>query len=420
MTGNFSLFENRIYRQYHAWSRVQCMKNVMSKPAPDNGKVYCSPRHDHFMGCWNYTEAGTRAYLPCPDIPGFAPDHQAYFDCLQNGSWYVHPSTGKEYASYIGCRNFQNVLTDIEKDLAHVYVSIAGFFISLILLICALIIFFKFRQLRCERITVHKNLFISYIITNLCNVIYLSIVSFDEGVLMSNPVWCQALHVLTQYAVVSNFSWMFCEGLCLHTLMMHTFMSGNKLIVVCLIIGWCVPLVLTAVYCGIRASLTDNTKFCWLSESSLQWIMFAPVVLSMLINIIFVINIMRLLVTKLRQLPEAAQTRKAVRATGILIPLLGLQFLVFIKRPNDKDSTLYDVYTYAVAIVVSLQGSFVSIIYCFCNNEVVSLLRRRWNQHRVMLPGKHKRTQSSITSSTTYTFTELVSTQMCLEKISPC
>lgn len=49
--------------------------------------------------------------------------------------------------------------------------------------------------------------------------------------------------------------------------------------------------------------------------------------------------------------------RKAVRATGILIPLLGLQFLVFIKRPNDKDSTLYDVYTYAVAIVVSLQVS---------------------------------------------------------------
>lgn len=49
--------------------------------------------------------------------------------------------------------------------------------------------------------------------------------------------------------------------------------------------------------------------------------------------------------------------RKAVKATGILIPLLGLQFLVFIKRPNDKDSTLYDVYTYAVAIVVSLQVS---------------------------------------------------------------
>lgn len=41
------------------------------------GKLYCSPRHDHFMGCWNYTEAGTRAFLPCPDIPGFAPDRKS-------------------------------------------------------------------------------------------------------------------------------------------------------------------------------------------------------------------------------------------------------------------------------------------------------------------------------------------------------
>lgn len=420
MMGNFSLFENRIYRQYHAWSKMLCMKNVMSKPAPNDGKLYCSPRHDHFMGCWNYTEARTRAFLPCPDIPGFAPDHSAYFDCLRNGSWYVHPTTGKEYSNYLGCRNFQNVLTDIEKNFAHVYVSVVGFCVSLILLICSLVIFFKFRQLRCDRITVHKNLFVSYIITAFCFVIYLSVVSFGDGVLMENPVWCQVLHVITQYAVVSNFSWMFCEGLCLHTLMMHTFISGNSLIIVCLIIGWCVPLVLTGIYAGLRATLTDNTKFCWLSESSLQWIMFAPVVFSMLINIIFVINIMRLLVTKLKQMPEAAQTRKAVRATGILIPLLGLQFLVFIKRPNDKDSTLYDVYTYAVAIVVSLQGSFVSVIYCFCNHEVVTLLKRRWHQHRAMFRGKHARTQSSTNSSTTYTFIDFVSNQPCLDKTSRC
>jgi hypothetical protein len=47
--------------------------------------------------------------------------------------------------------------------------------------------------------------------------------------------------------------------------------------------------------------------------------------------------------------------RKAVRATAILIPLLGLQFLVFIKRPEDKESTLYVVYQYALAIFVPLQ-----------------------------------------------------------------
>lgn len=45
-----------------------------------------------------------------------------------------------------------------------------------------------FRQLRCDRITVHKNLFVSYIITAFCFVIYLSVVSFEDSVLMENPV----------------------------------------------------------------------------------------------------------------------------------------------------------------------------------------------------------------------------------------
>lgn len=50
------------------------------------------------------------------------------------------------------------------------------------------LIFSNFRQLRCDRITVHKNLFVSYIITAFCFVIYLSVVSFGDGVLMENPV----------------------------------------------------------------------------------------------------------------------------------------------------------------------------------------------------------------------------------------
>ncbi|XP_048754810.1 calcitonin receptor-like [Ostrea edulis] len=403
MAGNFSLLQHPLYIQYYSLSRLQCLRNVISQPPPGAAERYCPPRHDHFMGCWNYTDAGTRAYLPCPNIPGFAPEKLAYFDCLGNGSWFVHPATGKEYANYTDCRNYHNVIKETEKDIAHVYVSIAGFSVSLILLVCSLIIFFKFRQLRCDRITVHKNLFISYVMTGLLNTGYLSVVAFDDSILIENPVWCQALHVITQYAVVSNFAWMFCEGLYLHTLMINTFISGNVVITVCFIIGWFVPLGLTAVYTSIRAILSIDTQFCWLYESSLQWILFAPVVLSMLINVLFVINVVRLLVTKLRQRPEIGQTRKAVRAMAILIPLLGLQFLVFVKRPNDKDSTLYDVYTYTVAIVISLQGSFVSIIYCFCNGEVLVLLRRRWDQHRVMLLREQKRTHSA-TASTTYTF----------------
>ena len=46
--------------------------------------------------------------------------------------------------------------------------------------------------------------------------------------------------------------------------------------------------------------------------------------------------------------------RKATRATLILVPLLGLQYLLFPIRP-DADSELEDVYHVAVALLVSLQ-----------------------------------------------------------------
>lgn len=45
-----------------------------------------------------------------------------------------------------------------------------------------------YRQLRCDRITVHKNLFISYVMTGLLNTGYLSVVAFDDSILIENPV----------------------------------------------------------------------------------------------------------------------------------------------------------------------------------------------------------------------------------------
>jgi hypothetical protein len=52
-------------------------------------------------------------------------------------------------------------------------------------------------------------------------------------------VWCQALHVLTQYLVTSNFFWMFCEGFVLHTkIVVPFFISIKRLLCWCFIMGW--------------------------------------------------------------------------------------------------------------------------------------------------------------------------------------
>ncbi|XP_070210532.1 calcitonin gene-related peptide type 1 receptor-like [Littorina saxatilis] len=358
------------------------------------GRLFCNGTFDGW-GCWTHTPAGTVATARCKDTIFFhAPEHAlATKRCEQDGTWYISPLSNNTYSNYTACTQ-----KDLEQNhVIPVYIFIAGFSLSIVMLVVSLVIFFAFRQLRCERITVHKNLFVSYILTGITWILYFVLVALNGDVLLANPMWCRLLHVLAQYLTTCNFAWMFCEGLYLHIIMAHAFRTGKTLIRVLLFVGWVDPLILTIIYAAVRGAQQSNTKACWLHADTLQWIIFGPVVFSVVVNILILINLVRLLVTKLRQVPDAPQSRKAVRATLILVPLFGLQYLIFPIRP-DEGSPLYDFYHYFVALLISLQGALVSVMYCFCNGEVTSLLRRKWHQHRLMTG--HVRKNTALTSST--------------------
>ncbi|KAK2151258.1 hypothetical protein LSH36_369g00003 [Paralvinella palmiformis] len=99
--------------------------------------------------------------------------------------------------------------------------------------------------------------------------------------------------------------------------------------------------------------------------------------------------------------PDTNQTRKAVRATLILIPLLGLQFILFPFAPEEKDQIIYHVYRMGSAFVTSFQGFFVALIFCFLNGEILSLVKRKWEQHQLM----HGKTRNCY-AHTAYTMAE--------------
>ncbi|KAK3603665.1 hypothetical protein CHS0354_017386 [Potamilus streckersoni] len=165
------------------------------------------------------------------------------------------------------------------------------------------------RQLQCDRITIHKNLFISYVFTGLSWLLYYLLVTLDGETQLENPVWCQMLHLVTEYFTVCNFQWMFCEGLFLHTVIIYAFNTGKAIVISCYVIGWFAPFVLTVIYAGIRGWMQSKTIDCWIHESSLKWIMHGPTILSIGLNVIFLANIIRLLVRKLKQIPEALKIR---------------------------------------------------------------------------------------------------------------
>lgn len=73
------------------------------------------------------------------------------------------------------------------------------------------------------------------------------------------------------------------------------------------------------------------------------------------VNLFFLLNIIRVLVTKLRDTHRAESNMymKAVRATLILVPLLGIQFVIFPWRPENRLAG--EVYEYIMHILMHYQ-----------------------------------------------------------------
>lgn len=365
-------------------------------PWPENGTAFC-PRVFDGWSCWNDTPAGQVAFTSCPEyIIGFDPNRQAHRDCLSNGSWFHHPDTNVPWSNYTSCIDSDDL--EIRQLVNSIYMS--GYFISVIALIISMIIFVWFKSLRCTRITIHKNLFLSFIINNLAWITWQFLIDKKYEIFMRNSLGCQILHVLLQYFLVCNYFWMFCEGLYLHTILVKTFVNEKGIMKWLYIIGWVSPAKLTIIYALSRSQDPEEIILCWLNDSHFTFILVIPVCVSIVVNLFFLINILRVLITKLRSVnsPDVNQKKKAVRATLILIPLLGLHFLVMPFRPEQKSPGEL-VYQIIAAVVTSFQGLCVACLFCFCNSEVISLITKRWSQRR---GGDRRRSYSVAATSVSY------------------
>ncbi|XP_041365641.1 calcitonin receptor-like [Gigantopelta aegis] len=340
-------------------------------PCPDHGtalrlmgagtgsRLYCNATFDGWL-CFDYTPAGSNVYQPCPVNmhPGFLDDAFAVKQCMPDGRWYRHPYTQKIWTDYRPCSSLGN-----KYSVIMMYIS--GYSLSIVLLLVSICIFNLFRHLKCNRVTLHQHLFVSYILTGLFWIIYYTQVSMQTDVVQNNPTWCRVLHVVTQYITLCNYCWMLCEGFYLHTIIVLTFTKEKMLLWICFIFGWGFPLIPTLIYAGLRSmDASDNTQ-CWLHNSNLVRVIMVPVIVSLLINVVFLANILRILFSKLRAFNtnETHQNRRAVRAILILIPLLGIQYLALLVRPDTSPQALY-IFDMVSALLVSYQVSSKFISLC--------------------------------------------------------
>ncbi|XP_029581648.1 vasoactive intestinal polypeptide receptor 2-like isoform X2 [Salmo trutta] len=190
-------------------------------------------------------------------------------------------------------------------------------------------------------------------------------------------IGCKASLVIFHYFIMANFFWLLVEGLYLHMLLIVIF-SENRHFIVYLLIGWGIPTVFVSAWAIARVYYEDTG--CWEQNDNPipMWVINVPIGISIMVNFLLFISIIRILVQKLR-CPDVggndqSQYRRLAKSTLLLIPLFGIHYVVFV----SLNESMADYKIFFDLAIGSFQGLVVVILYCFLNSEVQGELKRKW------------------------------------------
>ncbi|XP_033960992.1 vasoactive intestinal polypeptide receptor 2-like [Pseudochaenichthys georgianus] len=327
------------------------------------------------IACWERTEVGQTFTIPCPRVlkTVFGRNGNISRNCTSAGWSEVFPNI------YSVCGS------DTSQDKLVFYVVVKtlytmGHSLSLIALTTGSAILCLFRKLHCTRNYIHLNLFLSFILRAVAVLVKDDILFNRSSQCSSQPslVGCKASLVFFQYFIMANFFWLLVEGLYLHTLLVVIF-SENRHFIVYMFIGWGFPLVFVFAWVMTRIYLEDTGCWEWNDNPIPNWVINGPIGLSIMVNFILFISIIRILVQKLR-CPDVggndqSQYRRLAKSTLLLIPLFGIHYVVFVCLGG---SIAEDYKIFFDLALGSFQGLVVAILYCFLNSEVQGELKRKW------------------------------------------
>ncbi|XP_028324789.1 calcitonin gene-related peptide type 1 receptor-like isoform X2 [Gouania willdenowi] len=380
------LREHQSTRNQIAAAQFECFQRITKESEQrlkSSGPV-CNSTWDGWL-CWDESETGLNEQS-CPDYyHNFDPHAMASKVCTETGEWGRHPQSKRTWTNYTNCIASE-MHHGTQAAMTHFYLVMIGHGLSLVSLLISLGIFFHFKSLSCQRITLHKNLFLSFVLNSIITVVWLTTVVKKQGHTYNDSVSCKLVMFIHLYLLSCNYFWMLCEGIYLHTLIVVAVFAEKQHLVWYYLLGWGFPLV-PAVIHSVARHYYYNDK-CWVSSNtSLLYIIHGPICAALVVNLFFLLNIVRVLITKLRVTHQAEFSlyMRAVRATLILIPLLGIQFVLFSYKPHDH--LVSEIYLYIMDILMHYQGLLVSTIFCFFNGEVQSVLRRHWNLKRMQFTG---------------------------------
>uniref|UniRef100_A0A8C2UVW3 Secretin receptor n=1 Tax=Chinchilla lanigera TaxID=34839 RepID=A0A8C2UVW3_CHILA len=333
------------------------------------------------MSCWPSSAPGQTVEVECPRFLRMltrSRNGSLFRNCTQDGWSETFPRPD------LACGVNVN---DSSNEKRHAFLLklkvmyTVGYSSSLVMLLVALSILCAFRRLHCTRNYIHMHLFMSFILRALSNFIKDAVLFSSDDVTYcdAHRVGCKLVMIFFQYCIMANYAWLLVEGLYLHTLLVFSFFSERKCLQGFVALGWGSPAIFVTLWAITRHFLEDVG--CWNinANTSIWWVIRGPVIVSIVINFIFFINILRILMRKLRTQEtgnEINQYKRLAKSTLLLIPLFGVHYIVFAFSTEDT----MEVQLFFELALGSFQGLVVAILYCFLNGEVQLEVQKKWRQ----------------------------------------
>ncbi|VDK45305.1 unnamed protein product [Anisakis simplex] len=378
----------------------------------------CSANFDRSL-CWQSASFGEVAERKCPftyclNVAGcerIANEFNVQRLCQNNGTW-ADPIYGQciDVIKYhpqciVGfCRTCPDLLREMV-----ISASLTLSIISVALLVSTLVLFTIFDSIQCRRLSIHKNLAAAFVfrfaVLAVWTIVQTSNVFQDCS--SYNPVprfeyeWiCKLLLWLVIYFQVASVMWMLIEGAYLYSrftifAMRHT----EPPYYAYLLCGWGVPFIVVLSWTFVhqyRSSQSHNS-FCWLpyAQGHHLWILAGAMGLALILNLLFLLGIVIILVQKLRaeNTAESKKIWRTIKATLLLVPLLGVSNIPLFYEPAEPSST----YMLGSAILQHSQGIFIAVLYCFLNSEVQNAMKRQFSKVTLHLFRRRERFETERT-----------------------
>nr|AKC34091.1 parathyroid hormone receptor-like protein bf173 [Branchiostoma floridae] len=400
--------------------------------------------HSHV--CLPEARPGEKVRTPCPALSVFQQGKHVVADCQVNGRWHPHIDYRDCWEQGIG---HKRMLVDMYT---------AGYSLSFISLLIAVVILASFRRLYCTRNFIHIHLFVSGMLkaalllmkdyfgnvrtvlafwTHFCYLVRRDVSNLDPDMLTtsfhSSQVGCKVANSLFLFATLAMYFWVLVEALYLHNLLFVSVFSHKKTLKWFVLIGWGAPVLFIIPWIALK-TMNDDWD-CWIGPSvhpQYQWIYRAPISVIIEGNFLLFLNVVRVLPNKLRTAATAGAqdsgcclccclwpngtSWRLPKSTLALIPLFGVSGVIFLFMPPDIQGDAQDARLSFDLFFNSFQGFFVAVLFCFLNGEVKAEFQKRWDRWQMSRDLSHQSVRCSRLSS--YQIRSTRSNSLALTQIS--